>query len=196
MREPRLATQGAWCLFIQNISFFLLAASIKRYIPILISEQLTVQIPLHNPWHVPLVLTNVHLIWKAWFTPSPPSSDIDLFDEHQTATNAEQQAKTDVSNDDTNPEKLRTARKFVVTESIGEFYMLPGDRKPVGCGGRQLDLISNFVGRQIENQLTGDRASCLPSLVKLTDAGALHYFRVLALVSPRLDMPQLGLNLF
>ncbi len=37
-----------------------------------------------------------------------------------------------ISNEECNPERLRTARKYVVTESVNEFYMLPGDRKTVG----------------------------------------------------------------
>ncbi len=92
-------------------------------------EQLTVQLPLHNPWRVPLVLTDVHLVWQAWFSnPNASSSDID------TADADVDQAKSMVviSNEECNPERLRTARKYVVTESVNEFYMLPGDRKTVG----------------------------------------------------------------
>uniref|UniRef100_A0A5K3EJ97 TRAPP trafficking subunit Trs65-domain-containing protein n=3 Tax=Mesocestoides corti TaxID=53468 RepID=A0A5K3EJ97_MESCO len=90
-----------------------------------VGEQLTVQIPLHNPWRVPLVLTDMHLMWQASFAQQRTSSDVD------SASSAVSTHRVVVSNEDANQERLREAKKFVTTELLSEFYMLPGDRKAV-----------------------------------------------------------------
>lgn len=77
-------------------------------------ELVTAQIPLHNTWKVPLVLTDLHLLWKAKF-------------KHDGSSESE----IVITNEDASGEKLREAKTFVQTSVVNEFYMLPGDRKVV-----------------------------------------------------------------
>ncbi|KAL5971834.1 Trafficking protein particle complex subunit 8 [Taenia solium] len=86
----------------------------KRWHNIPVGEQLTVQIPLYNSWKVPLVLTDVHLLWQA-----------------SSTTNASSESGIIVSNEEVNAERLREAKSYVYTSVLNEFYMLPGDRKLV-----------------------------------------------------------------
>lgn len=75
---------------------------------------MTVQIPLYNSWKVPLVLTDVHLLWQAALT-----------------SNASSGSGVIISNEEVNVNRLREARSNVHTSVLNEFYMLPGDRKLV-----------------------------------------------------------------
>ncbi|VDK35558.1 unnamed protein product [Taenia asiatica] len=86
----------------------------KRWHNIPVGEQLTVQIPLYNSWKVPLVLTDVHLLWQA-----------------SSTSNASSESGIIVSNEEINVERLREAKSYVYTSVLNEFYMLPGDRKLV-----------------------------------------------------------------
>ncbi|VUZ46640.1 unnamed protein product, partial [Hymenolepis diminuta] len=79
-----------------------------------IGELVTAQIPLHNTWKVPLVLTDLHLLWKAKF-------------KHDGSSESE----IVITNEDASGEKLRETKTFVQTSVVSEFYMLPGDRKVV-----------------------------------------------------------------
>ncbi|KAL7055368.1 hypothetical protein AAHC03_022621 [Spirometra sp. Aus1] len=90
-----------------------------------VGERLTVQVPLHNPWLIPLILTDVQLLWRATLPASASSSDIDLF------STAGQPKKL---TNEANGEELRNARKFIATDSVSEFYMLAGDKKMIELG--------------------------------------------------------------
>lgn len=76
----------------------------------------TVQIPLHNNWKVPLVLTDLHLTWKAKFKHDGSTPD---------------HTEIAITNEDVSGDKLREAKTYVQTSVLNEFYMLPGDRKIV-----------------------------------------------------------------
>ncbi|KAM7540605.1 hypothetical protein Aperf_G00000046244 [Anoplocephala perfoliata] len=79
-----------------------------------VGEQLTVHIPLHNSWKVPLVLTDLQLLWQAKFKPEG-SLEPEVF----------------LTNENAGVEKLREAKNCVQTSVVNEFYMLPGEKKVV-----------------------------------------------------------------
>ncbi|VDM23712.1 unnamed protein product [Hydatigera taeniaeformis] len=89
---------------------------------------MTVQIPLYNSWKVPLVLTDIHLLWQASLT-----------------HNDSPEPRVTVSNEDINPERLREARSYVHTSVLNEFYMLPGDRKMIELGLQPRRCITDFL---------------------------------------------------
>lgn len=69
------------------------------------------------------MLTDIHLLWTASFLSSTR-------DPHDTSVSAPGTVFSVVTND-ARADQLRVARQFVVTETLSEFCLLPGDRKMV-----------------------------------------------------------------
>ncbi|VDO00456.1 unnamed protein product [Rodentolepis nana] len=114
-----------------------------------IGEQVTAQIPLHNTWKVPLVLTDLHLLWKAKF-------------KHDGSSEGE----IEITNENVSGEKLREAKTFVQTSVINEFYMLPGDKKVVELSLQPRRYVNDLqlTGVAFKLDITSPRQTTLSDL--------------------------------
>uniref|UniRef100_A0A0X3NHT0 Trafficking protein particle complex subunit 8 n=1 Tax=Schistocephalus solidus TaxID=70667 RepID=A0A0X3NHT0_SCHSO len=109
-----------------------------------VGERLTVQVPLHNPWLIPLILTDVQLLWRATFPASFSSSDVDLFSTSFAPTAADAAGQPKQTTNEANGEDLRNARKYITTDSVNEFYMLAGDKKMIELGIRAKQVCASI----------------------------------------------------
>lgn len=144
-----------------------------RWHDIPVGEQLTVQIPLYNSWKVPLVLTDVHLLWQASFTSNPFS-----------------ESGVILSNEEVNLERLREARNYVHTSVLNEFYMLPGDRKLVELGlqPRRSMIDLQITGVAFKLDISSSRQLSLADLPSPAAPPPLSSSLELLTTTPQLDV--------
>ncbi|KAL5104194.1 hypothetical protein TcWFU_001008 [Taenia crassiceps] len=147
-----------------------------RWYSIPVGEQLTVQIPLYNSWKVPLVLTDVHLLWQASSNPNPSS-----------------ESGVIVTNEEVNVERLREARSYVHTSVLNEFYMLPGDRKLVELRLQPRRFITDLqiTGVAFKLDISSPRQSALvdlPSPITPSPPPPLSSSLELLTTTPQLDV--------
>ncbi|CDS43316.1 EF HAND 1 calcium binding site [Echinococcus multilocularis] len=144
-----------------------------RWHDIPVGEQLTVQIPLYNSWKVPLVLTDVHLLWQASFT-----------------SNASSESGVILSNEEVNLERLREARNYVHTSVLNEFYMLPGDRKLVELGlqPRRSMIDLQITGVAFKLDVSSSRQLSLADLPSPATPPPLSSSLELLTTTPKLDV--------
>nr|CDS33618.1 EF HAND 1 calcium binding site [Hymenolepis microstoma] len=140
-----------------------------------IGEQVTAQIPLHNTWKVPLVLTDLHLLWKAKFKHDSSSDD-----------------EVEITNENVSGEKLREAKTFVQTSVINEFYMLPGDKKFVELSLQPRSYVNDLqlTGVAFKLDITSPRQSSLsnlPSPIAPNPPNITASLELLA-ITPQLDV--------
>ncbi|CAL8073746.1 unnamed protein product [Calicophoron daubneyi] len=94
-------------------------------------DNVTVQLVLWNPMRIPLVLTNLHLLWV--FTPVRPENGSDQI--------VSANSSTDITNEVTHGNCSYRSRQVISTQTVPEFIILSNEHKPL-----QLSLLVKEMG--------------------------------------------------
>ncbi|CAH8861945.1 unnamed protein product [Trichobilharzia szidati] len=141
---------------------------LKKTPSVPVGEHLTVQMTLINPMRIPLVFTNVHLLWvftlgsnspittTTTATPPPTSYSTDGTVDKSILQNQHSNSTTDklisITNEIVNhsnqyyhqqiQQQLQLVSQYVSSQILNEFIMLPGERKNL-----QLSLVAKQMGQ-------------------------------------------------
>ncbi len=122
-------------------------------------ESITLQVLLENPLDVPLVLTELFLLWK--FHPhsvgAPEGGSGGSGGASEGPSGASSEASRVITNE-TEREHLLAAKEVVTTEVLSDFYLLPCERKPV-----ELSVAPKTVGKLAITGLAFSLGASAPS---------------------------------